>query len=57
MKQWSKEVIEKDLDLIEKNFTDIVNHVYEEKFVDNIFTDFVSTIKREHFVEALTEKP
>jgi len=42
--------------LIEKNFTDIVNHVYEDRFIDKIFLDFIAIIKREHFIMALTEK-
>lgn len=50
IREWSKEVITQDLELIEKNFTDIVNHVYEDRFIDKIFTDFVAIIKREHFI-------
>ena len=49
-------MIDKDLELIEANFTEIVNEVYENRFIDKIFTDFVSIIKREHFIQALTEK-
>lgn len=56
LRAWSKDIIDKDLELIEKNFSDIVNTVYEDRFIDKIFLDFVAIIKREHFIMALTEK-
>jgi len=56
IREWSKDVIDKYLVLIEKNFTDIVSQVYEDRFIDKIFSDFVATITREHFIMALTEK-
>lgn len=48
--------MEKNLGYISQNFEEIVQQIYEDKFIDSIFEPFVNTITRQNFIKACDEK-